>query len=99
VTFFVGEQDRVRKEVTLTERGREVEKDRQYPMDWSDREMIPRRLSKVNHRKHAIGGLRGIRVLCGDDVQIGDWALSVFEGKMMMLARDNVSMCKNQMQG
>lgn len=48
--------------------------------------MNPTRLSKVNHQKHAIEELRGIRVLDGGDVQIEDWALSVFEEKM--LARD-----------
>ena len=41
--------------------------------------MNPKRLSKVNHRKHAIGELRGIRVLGGDDVLNEDWALRVFE--------------------
>ena len=84
----VGEQDRVRKQVAL--RRREVERDRQYPMDWWHREMIPRRLSKVNHRKRVDGELRGIRVLSGDDVQTEDWALSVFEGKLF--ARD-MSVC------
>jgi hypothetical protein len=48
--------------------------------------MTPRRLSKVNHQRHVIGELRGIRVLGGDDVQTEDWASGVYEGKM--LARD-----------
>ena len=48
--------------------------------------MSPRRLSKVNHRRHVVGELRGIRVLGGDDVQTEDWTLGVFEGKL--LARD-----------
>ena len=48
--------------------------------------MTPRRLSKVNHRKHVVGELRGIRVLGGDDVQTEDWILGVFEVKS--LARD-----------
>jgi len=49
--------------------------------------MIPRRLSKVNHQMHAIGGLRGIRVLGGDDVQDEDWVLSVF-GEKALRTRD-----------
>lgn len=45
--------------------------------------MTPRRLSKVNHQKHVVGELRGIRVLGDDDAQTEDWALSVFEGKLL----------------
>ena len=41
--------------------------------------MIPSRLSKVNHRMHAIEKLRGNRALGGDDVPNEDWALSVSE--------------------
>ena len=48
--------------------------------------MSPTRLSKVNHRKHVVGELRGIRGLGGDDVQTEDWTLGVFEEKL--LARD-----------
>ena len=59
--------------------------------------MIPRRLSKVNHRKHVIGELRGIPVLDGDDVQAEDWALGVFGGKL--LAIDISVMCESQMKG
>ena len=83
---FGGEQDRVQKQVALRDGGREVERDRQYPMDWWHREMIPRKLSKVNHRRHVVEELRGIRVLDGDDVQTEDWASGVYEGKMF--ARD-----------
>jgi len=47
--------------------------------------MSPTKLSKVNHRKHVIGELRGIRVLGGDDVQIEDWTLDVFEWKLLVV--------------
>jgi len=47
--------------------------------------MTPSRLSKVNHRKHVVEELCGIRVLGGDDVQTEDWALSVFEGKLLVV--------------
>ena len=90
---FVGERDRVQKQVALKEGKREVERDRQYPMDWWHREMTLRRLSKVNHRKHVVGELRGIRVLGDDDVQTEDWALGVFEGRL--LARDILVMCES----
>ena len=53
--------------------------------------MSPERLSKVNHRRHVVGELRGIRVLGGDDVQTEDWTLGVFEGKL--LARDISVVC------
>jgi hypothetical protein len=59
--------------------------------------MTPRRLSKVNHRKHVVGELRGIRVLGGDDEQTEDCALGVFEGKL--LARDISVMCESRMKG
>jgi len=47
--------------------------------------MSPRRLSKVNHRKHVVGELRGIRVLVGGDVQTEDWTLGVFVGKLLVV--------------
>jgi len=47
--------------------------------------MTPRRLSKVNHRRHVVGELRGTRVLGGDDVQTADWASGVYEGKMLVV--------------
>lgn len=51
--------------------------------------MNPKTLSKVNHRKHVVGELRGIRVLGGDDVQSEDCVWSVFEEEMLMVeARD-----------
>jgi hypothetical protein len=37
---------------------------------------------------HVIWGLRGIRVLGGDDVQDEDWALSVFEWKVLKTVVD-----------
>ena len=93
---FVGEQDRVRKQVALKEERREVERDLQYPMDWWYREMSLTRLSKVNHRKHVVGELRGIRVLGGDDVQTEDWTLGVFEGKLLARDISESAMCENQ---
>jgi len=50
--------------------------------------MIPRRLSKVNHRKHGIEELLGIRVLGGDDVQNEDLTLSVFDLKVLRVAKE-----------
>jgi hypothetical protein len=94
---FVGEQDRVRKQVALKEGRREGERDRQYPMDWRYREMTPTRLSKVNHRKHVVGELRGTRVLDGDDVQTEDWTLGVFGWKL--LAKDISAVCEEKMRG
>ena len=57
--------------------------------------MTPARLSKVNHRKHVVGELCGIRVLYGDDVQTEDWTLAVFERKL--LARDISAICEREM--
>ena len=54
------------------------------------------RLSKVNHRKHVVGELRGIRVLGGDDVQTEDWTLGVFEGKLLARDISESAMCENQ---
>jgi len=50
--------------------------------------MSPTRLSKVNHRKHVVGELRGIRVLDGDDVQTEDCTLGVFEEKLLALVKE-----------